>query len=158
MGCIIRAPVARINVISSSKGTSRKGFFRTHYFSDPWPLPFSITTLDEGKVGGMAFPMSAAKISYQSIVNTANSNPTPLSLEELDRDVALSWTLDSTSAMDYLDTCFPSEEAMIGIERSWDDLHHRSYFLPDLQEVESSFSSPSSTSDVHAVLNPLALA
>lgn len=57
----------------------------------------------------------------------------------------------------FLDTIFPSEEAileaMTGIKRPWDDLHHRSYFLPDLREVESILPSPSSTGDVHAILN-----
>ena len=52
-------PSARINAISSSRGPSRREFFRTHYFSDPWTLPSSTTTLDRGQVGGMACPMSA---------------------------------------------------------------------------------------------------
>jgi len=37
----------------------------------------------------MAFPMSAAKISYRSILNTADLDPTPLSPADLDGDVAL---------------------------------------------------------------------
>lgn len=43
----------------------------------------------------------------------------------------------------------------MGIERPWDDLHHRSYFLLDLHEAKSSLSIPSSTSGVHTILNPL---
>jgi len=66
-----------------------------------------------------------------------------------------------TSTQDYLDTVLPSKEAileaMMGFDRPWDDLHHHSYFLPLLREIESSLSSPS-TSDVHTILNPLALA
>jgi len=62
--------------------------------------------------------------------------------------------------MDFLHTFLPSEgeilEAMMGIERSWDDLHHQSYFLPDLHELESILSSPSSTGSVHTNINPLA--
>ena len=72
-------PISQINAISSSKEPSRREFFRTHYFSDPWPLPSSTTKLDEGKVGGMEFPMSVAKIAYQSIVNTVDFDPTPFS-------------------------------------------------------------------------------
>ena len=45
---------------------------------------------------------------------------------------------------------------MTGIDRPWDDLHHRSYFLPDLSEFETSFPSPPSPGPVHPVLNPLA--
>jgi hypothetical protein len=80
------------------QGVFSKEFFRTHYFSDPWTLPSPTTTLDEGQVGGMAFPMSAAELRYQSIVNSADNHPTPFSQEELDGDVAPAWTLDSTSA------------------------------------------------------------
>lgn len=152
-------PIARINVISSSKESSREDFLRTHYFSDPWTLPSPTTTLYEGQVGGMAFPMSAAKLRYQSIVNSADDHLTPFSEEELDGDMAPAWTLDSTSAMDCLDTVLPSKEAileaMIGVYRPWEDLHHRSYFVPPLREVESRFSNLL-TSDVCIVSNPLA--
>ena len=108
----------------------------------------------------MEFPMSAAKIAYSSIVDSVDSIPASLSLDELDGDVALAWTLSSSSAQDCLDTTLPSKEAileaMTSVERPWDDLHHRSYFLPDLSEVESSFPSPLSPGSVHPVLNPLA--
>ena len=84
----------------------------------------------------MAFPMSAAELRYQSIVNSAEEQSTPFSKEELDGDVALAWTLDSTSALDYLDMVLPSEEAilkvMMGVDRPSEDLHQRSYFLPPL--------------------------
>ena len=80
----------------------------------------------------MAFPMSAAEISYSSIVGSAESTPVSLSSEELDGDVAPTQTLSSSSAQDCLDTTLPSEEAileaMTGVERQWDDLHHQSYF------------------------------
>jgi len=82
------SPIARINVISSSKEYSREEFFRTHYFSDPWNLHLPTTTLDEVQVGGMAFPMSAAELRYQFIVNSVNNHSTPSSEEELDGDVA----------------------------------------------------------------------
>lgn len=138
-------PIARINAISSSKESSRKEFLWTHYFSDPWNLPSPTTTLDEGQVGGMEFPMSVAELRYQSIVNSADDHPTPFLEEELDGDVALAWTLDSNSTMDCLDTFLVFEEeileAMKGVDRPWEDLHHRSYFLLPLQEVESRFSN-----------------
>jgi len=44
---------------------------------------------------------------------------------------------------------------MMGVYRPWEVLHHRSYFLPPLQEVESRFSEIF-TSDVCMVSNPLA--
>ena len=135
------SPFAKINVVSSSKESPREEFFRTRYFSDPWTLPSPTTTLVEGQVNGMAFPISAVELRYQSIVNSTNNHSTPFSGEELDGDVAPAWTLDSTSAMNFLDTVLPSEEeileVMMGVDRPWEDLHHRSYFLPPLQEVES---------------------
>ena len=93
----------------------------------------------------MAYPMSTVEISYQFIVNTADFVHTPLSPKDLDGYVTLASILDSTSSMDRLDTILPFEEAIIeamkGIERLRDDLYHRSYFTPDLHEVESSLST-----------------
>ncbi len=85
----------------------------TRYFSDPRTLSFPTTTLDEGKVGGMAFPMSVAELRYQPIINSTDDHPTPFSEEELDDDVAPAWNLDSTSARNFLDTVLPSEKAII---------------------------------------------
>jgi len=107
-------PTIRINAISSSKGSSGKEFFRTHYFSDPCTLPSSTTTLDGGQVGGMVFPIFTAKLSYQSIINSTDNHPTPF-LEELDGDVAPTWTLDSTSTLDCLDIVLPSDEAILEV-------------------------------------------
>ena len=81
--------IASINDFSSSKVPSQREFFRTHYFSDPWPLPSSTTTLDEVKVGGMACATFATEISHQSIIDSADFDPTPFSIEELDGDVAM---------------------------------------------------------------------
>ena len=82
----------------------------------------------------MTFPMSATELRYQSIVNSADDHPTPFLEEESDGDVALAWTLDSISAMDFLNMVLPYEEAileaMMGVDRPWGYLHHRSYFLP----------------------------
>ena len=108
----------------------------------------------------MAFPMSSAEISYRSIVYFAESMPVSLLSKELDGDVALAWTLTSSSAQDFLDTTLPFEEAIleviIDVGRLWNYLHHQSYFLPDLREVETSFSSLQSSAPIHPVLNPLA--
>jgi len=69
----------------------------------------------------MAFPMSTTELSYQSIINPTNNHPTPFSQEELDGNLAPSWTLDSTLALDCLDTILPFEEAileaMMGVDR-----------------------------------------
>ena len=104
-------------------------------------------------------PCLQPKIYYQIIVNITDSGCTPLSLKDLDGDVAPTWIIDSTFYMDFLYTVLPFEEeileAMMSIERPRDDLHHWSYFFLDWHEVESILSSPSPTGGVHIILNPL---
>ena len=59
------------------------------------------------------------------------------------------WAVQSSHAHDYLYMVFPSDEviieAMLGVEPPWEELHHRSYFLPELDPLESE--------DFRAVLN-----
>jgi hypothetical protein len=47
----------------------------------------------------------------------------------------------SLTDIDYLDLVFPSNEeiieAMTSPDKPWDDLHHRSYFLPELRRIEA---------------------
>ena len=46
----------------------------------------------------------------------------------------------SSHTHDFLDDVFPSDEAIIeamsGVEQPWEELHHRSYFLPKLDHME----------------------
>ena len=108
----------------------------------------------------MAYPIFATEIAYQSIVNFVDSDPNPISFENVDDDVALVQTIDSTLAMDFLYIILRFEEEILeentGVERLGDDLHHGSYFLPKFHKVESSLSSPLSHGSVHKILNPLA--
>ena len=46
-------PTTRIDIISSSKDPLRKEFVQAHYFSDPGALSSSVTTSDDGKLGGI---------------------------------------------------------------------------------------------------------
>ena len=50
------------------------------------------------------------------------------------------WEVDSSHAHDYLDSVLPSDEAIIeamsGVEPPWEELHHRSYFLLELDHLE----------------------
>ena len=52
----------------------------------------------------------------------------------------LAWVVQSSHAHDYLDMVFPSDEviieAMSGVGPPWEELHHRSYFLPELDRLE----------------------
>ena len=50
------------------------------------------------------------------------------------------WAVDSSHAHDCLNDVFPSDEAIIeamfGVDPPWEELHHRSYFLPELVHME----------------------
>jgi hypothetical protein len=50
------------------------------------------------------------------------------------------WAQDSLANTDLLDLVLPSDkaviEAMTSLDRPWEDLHHRSYFLLDLHRIE----------------------
>ena len=63
----------------------------------------------------MEFPISAAELRYQSIFNSADDHSTPFSEEELDGDVAPTWSLDSASALDCLDSVLPSKEPILEV-------------------------------------------
>ena len=50
------------------------------------------------------------------------------------------WAVQSSHVHDFLDSVFPSDkaiiEAMSGVEPPWEELHHRSYFLLELDHLE----------------------
>ena len=50
------------------------------------------------------------------------------------------WEVESSHTHDYLDSVFPSDEAVIeamfGVEPPWEELHYRSYFLSKLDYLE----------------------
>ena len=50
------------------------------------------------------------------------------------------WAVESSHPHDFLDGVFPLDEsiieAMSGIDPPWEELHHRSYFLPELNYME----------------------
>jgi hypothetical protein len=47
-------------------------------------------------------------------------------------------------------------EALTGPDRPWDDLHHRSYFLPELGRIEACEFVLTMTQDRSFTINPLA--
>ena len=50
------------------------------------------------------------------------------------------WEVESSHAHDCLYSVFPLDEAIIevmsGVEPPWEELHHRSYFLPELDHLD----------------------
>jgi hypothetical protein len=58
---------------------------------------------------------------------------------EYDQFTSPIWAINPPSSHDFLDVEFPSDEAilesMIKFERSWEYMHHRSFFLPELETL-----------------------
>ena len=86
-------------------------------------------------------PFPATMVAYQDNIRSVAEPSTSSSwMEEEDPYVLPAWAIQSSHTQDCLDTVFPSDEAIIeamfGVEPPWEDLHHRSYFLPELDCLE----------------------
>ena len=61
-------------------------------------------------------------------------------MEEEDPYVLPAWVVDSSHLHDFFDDVFPSDEAILeamsGVEQPWEELHHRSYFIPKIDCME----------------------
>jgi hypothetical protein len=95
-----------------------------------------------------------------SIVQQASVDPDPTPAQELDLILEPTWAQGSLADTDSLDLVFPSDEviieAMTSLDRPWDDLHHRSYFLPELRRIEAGEFTLTMTGDRSCPINPLA--
>jgi hypothetical protein len=89
---------------------------------------------------GMSMPLSTTEVVY-SVVQQALADPDPALAQELDSNLEPIWAQDSLTTTNSLDLVLPYDEAIIealtGPDRPWDDLHHRSYFLPELRRIEA---------------------
>jgi hypothetical protein len=110
--------------------------FRMTYFEDPWILPSPSTTMDETGHSSMSMPLSTIEVVY-SLVQQASSNPDPTPTQELDPLLEPIWVQGSLANIDSLELVLPFDEAVIEAmtspDKPWEDLHHRSYFLPELR-------------------------
>jgi hypothetical protein len=85
----------------------------------------------------MAMPLLVVEIVYQVILDSSG-NPDPITSPIDEEDLVLKpmWATSLSCSHDCLDDTFPSEEsnieAMNGSDKPWDDMHHWSYFLPEL--------------------------
>jgi hypothetical protein len=127
----------------SSRPVSTRRFIAFHmsYFDYLWTLP-SLTLSWEGHShAGMAMSLSTTEIAYQAVIDSSadlDLVPSPTDDEDLmSRPV---WATLLSFSHDCLDGTFPSDEAIMeamnGSDNPWDDMHHRSYFLPDLERIE----------------------
>jgi hypothetical protein len=88
----------------------------------------------------MSMPLSVIEVAY-SLVQQASANPDPTPTQGLDPLPEPIWAQGSLSTTDSLDLVLPSDEALIEAmtspDKPWDDLHHISYFLPELHRIEA---------------------
>jgi hypothetical protein len=134
--------------------------FLTTYFNDPWNIP-SPSAMMEGKGHhGMAMPLPVIEFAY-SIVQQTSVDPDPTFAQDLDPVLETIWAQGSLINTNSLDLIFPSYEVIIeemtSPDKRWDDLHHRSYFLPKLRRIEGGESTPTMTGDRACHINPLAM-
>jgi hypothetical protein len=109
--------------------------FRTTYFEDPWILPSPSTMMDETGHPDMSMPLSSIEVAY-SLVQQASANPDLTLAQELDPLLEPIWAQGSLANVDSLELVLPLDEAVIEemtiSDKPWEDLHHKSYFLPKL--------------------------
>jgi hypothetical protein len=69
------------------------------------------------------------------------------------------WAQNSLVNTDSLDLVLPSDEAIIeemtSLDKPWEDLHHRSYFLPELHRIEAGEFTIAMTGDQPCPINLL---
>jgi hypothetical protein len=117
-----------VNMISTTTYQSLESF-------DPWivPSPLKFNAL------GDTMPLSPAEASYV-VIKSASPSSDDQHLLAPDPYLMPSWLNSLTSAFDYISQIFPSDESIMEIlsidDIPWDDNHHRSSFLPPLEEIQ----------------------
>ena len=108
---------------------------------------------------GMSTPLSAIEIAY-SLVQQASATPDLISAQDLDPLLETIWAQDSLATTYSLDLVLPSDEvvieAMTSLDKPWEDLHHRSFFLPELSRIEVGEFTITMTGDQPCPINLLA--
>ena len=100
-------------------------------------------------------------MAYQAITQaTVDSIPDPLTVsDDLDEVYLPAWAENSLHSIDCLETVLPSDEAileaMCGRDNICEDLHHRSYFLPELSKIENQEFKVRLPDDIEVPINPL---
>jgi hypothetical protein len=113
--------------------------FRTTYFVDLWILPSPSAMMDVTRHSGMSMPLSTTEVAY-SLVQQASANSDLTPTQELDPPLEPIWAQGFLANINSLDLVLPFDEAVIEAMTSpnkpWEDLHHRSYFLPKLSRIK----------------------
>jgi hypothetical protein len=132
--------------------------FHTSYFNDPWTLP-SLTASCEGQSHtGMAMPLSTVEIAYQVVLDSSvDLDLVTSQTGEEDPFLDPVWATSSSFSHDCLDDTLPSDESIIeamnGFDKTWDDMHYHSYFLPEIARIkQDDFRSTLSEIDGHGIV------
>jgi hypothetical protein len=108
----------------------------------------------------MAMPLSMEKVAY-SIVQQTSTDPDLTPAQELDTISEITWARGSLVNTDSLDLVFLLDkaiiEAMTSLDKPWDDLHHISYFLPELTRIEAREFTLTMTGYRSFPINPLSM-
>jgi hypothetical protein len=135
-------PIHHIHVISSESSLSMRSVpFRTSYFNDTWTLPSLNMSYEGQSHTGMEIPLSSTEVVYHSIFYaTGDLNSFSLGPDEVDPVLEPIWAIQYSCSHDFLDDTLSLDEAILEamyvLDRPWDDMHHNSYFLPNLVRIE----------------------
>ena len=115
--------------------------FHTLHMEDPWTLPSSSTLSEVSIPSEMDMLLSTNMVAYTANIDSVlESSPSSSWTEEEDPYALFAWAVLSSHSHDCLNDIFPSDEAILEamsrLEQTWGDLHHRSYFLPKLDDIE----------------------
>ena len=85
--------------------------------------------------------LSIASVAYQANLGlVVDSSLSSSRTEEEDPYALPAWAITSSHLHDFFNDIFPMDEAILkamsGVELPWGELHHRSYFLPKLDDIE----------------------
>jgi hypothetical protein len=121
-------------------------------------LPHQLDGRDRESWHGHALVCGRSCVQY---CPTSFTDPDLTPAQELDPVLEPIWAQGSLATTDSLDLVFPSDEVIIealtGPDRPWDDLHHRSYFLPELRRIEAGEFVLTMTGDRSCPVSPLAM-
>jgi hypothetical protein len=95
-----------------------------------------------------------------SLVQQASNDTDLTPTQELDSIPEPIWAQGSLTGTDSLDLVLPLDEAIIeamtSLNKPWDNLHDRSYFLPELRRIKAGEFTLTMTRDRSCPINPLA--
>ena len=92
----------------------------------PWIIPSLSTSSVPTETN---VPLPTMMVAYQANLDqVADPSPSSSQTKEEDLYVLPAWAVESSHSHDFLDDVFPSDEAILeamsGVEKPWEELHH----------------------------------